>query len=70
MYFLLKQSQWVSNEQVCNMLCQKVINAYKMKIQTNNSDIANQALGNYLFYKTENIQLCNATSTHHILLKA
>lgn len=40
----------------------------KMKIQTNNSHIAKQALGNDLFYKTENIQLCNATSTHHILL--
>lgn len=45
MYFLLKQSQWVSNEQVGNMLCQKVVNTYKMKIQTNNLHIAKAALG-------------------------
>lgn len=53
MYFLLKQSQWVSNEQVCNMLCQKVVNTYKMKIQRNISDIAKQALGNNLIYKNQ-----------------
>lgn len=50
MYFLLKQSQWVSNKQVCNMLCQKVVNTYKMKIQRNNSNAAKEALRNDLFY--------------------
>lgn len=42
---------------------------YLQNENSNNSHIAKQALGNDLFYKTENIQLCNATSTHHILLK-
>lgn len=31
MYFLFKQSQWVSNKQVSNVLCQKMINSYKIK---------------------------------------
>lgn len=26
-YFLFKKGEWVSNEEMCNVLCQKMINA-------------------------------------------